>query len=282
MKRIFSFALGLFLSSSFALALSNSEIADSVNYDSVVFFMAPSFDKNGQEDADGLCVGNLLSARVLITAAHCVFMAEVSGVREIDLQVGEYRYVTRPTGERVRVGYVPTLRQKVKGRIYVPEALRQKMERQKFRTSIGPSEDVAVMVFDQELPLKEGFQFTPVVSRTEYKEVISQITRFSPTVVTINFIEEMSTNTKRKAVLDSLKRNMSDHLESKSRSRVQPGDSGSPLFVKIGSHYKQIGITKGRAETIFSNWDVFALLGERLCQVATQVPHAADRTVLCP
>lgn len=264
-----------------AMALTNAVPAESLEFESTVFYSVTQYDQDLKETVTGYCNGNLISPQIMITAAHCVYMAEALGQKEIDLQVGEYRYVNTPAGERRKVGYVPTVKEKIRAQLFFTTALTQRLRTQGVNLRVSPHEDIAAVIFERPLNLKPGFQFTPMTSQQEVTALIAKIVDFAPTVVTINPFEEITTlDTKRMAQLDRIT-NSGGMFESKSQARVQPGDSGAPLFVRIGSQWKQIGVVKGRAETFFSNWDVFGILDQKLCDIARQVPDSSLRASLC-
>ena len=264
-----------------AWALSNSLPAESAELESVVFYSSTQYDNDIKDTMNGYCNGNLISARVMVTAAHCVFMAESLGQREMEIQIGEYRWKKGADGTVRKIGYVTTAKEKINAQIFFTPELSRRLKSQGLRLRVGPEEDVAVVVFDRALPLKSEFQFVSLASQSEATALASQILTYAPTVVTINPFEEISTmDVKRMGQLDRISRS-GGAFESKSQVRVEPGDSGAPLFVRVGTQWKQLGVVKGKAETIFSNWDVYGLLDKKICDIAGQITDAEIRSKLC-
>lgn len=264
-----------------AWALSNSLPAESAELESVVFYSSTQYDNDIKDTMNGYCNGNLISARVMVTAAHCVFMAESLGQREMEIQIGEYRWKKGADGAVRKIGYVTTAKEKINAQIFFTPELSRRLKSQGLRLRVGPEEDVAVVVFDRALPLKPEFQFVPLASQSEATALASQILTYAPTVVTINPFEEISTmDVKRMGQLDRISRS-GGAFESKSQVRVEPGDSGAPLFVRVGTQWKQLGVVKGKAETIFSNWDVYGLLDKKICDIAGQITDPEIRSKLC-
>lgn len=264
-------------------ALTNAEPAISPDFDSVVFYSVTQYDEETREELNGFCNGNLISPRVMITAAHCVFQAEALQKREFDIQIGEYLYITRPDGQRRRVGYGSKIRERIQGKIYLPNQLTSRLKSEKVRLRIGPAEDIAVVVFEQDLQVIPGTVFSGLLSQAQVSAVVSKLNDYVPTVVTINPFEQIATiNTRRIANLNNISKTWSGYLESKSKARVQPGDSGAPLFIRAGNEWKQIGVVKGRAQNLFSNWDVFGILDQRLCEISRQISDPLIQKTLCP
>ena len=255
-----------------AMALSESTAAQSPEFESVVFYRVPQYDKESKEEMPGYCNGTLLSSRVMVTAAHCLFMAEALNSRTLDIEIGEYK----------KFGYATISKQTVTAKFLFPADLKKRLGVQGLNLKVGPSEDLAVAVLDQELSVKSDFRFGAVLSQTHTASVLGKVLNYWPTVVTVNPFEEIQTmNIKRMARLDRMSKK-DGHFESQSTSRVEPGDSGAPLFARVGPEWKQIGVTKGRAETFFSNWDVLVYFGDQLCLIANQIGDAAVQKVLCP
>lgn len=262
-------------------ALTNSVPAESSDFESSVFYSSVQYDSDLKETMNGYCNGNLISSRVMITAAHCVFMAEVLAQRDIEVQIGEYKWVTTSAGEKRKVGYVTTSKQRIRANIFFTSAVSGRLRSQGLKLNIGPEEDLAVVVFDRPLSLKETFHFLPIISQKEWTSLRAHIVDFMPTVVTINPFEEITTtDVKRQGLLDQIHLS-GGSIESKSRVRVSPGDSGSPLFVLMGGQWKQLAVVKGRADTIFSNWDIFGILDQKMCDIAGHIDEAEVRSKLC-
>ncbi|NUN07167.1 MAG: hypothetical protein HUU57_15585, partial [Bdellovibrio sp.] len=201
--------------------------------------------------------------------------------KQMEIQIGEYRWKEMPTGEKRKIGYVTTAKESVKTQIFFTTDLTRRLKSQGLRLRVGPEEDVAVVVFDRALPLKAGFQFVPLASQAEVNAIAAQILTYAPTVVTVNPFEEIMTmDVKRMGRLDRVSRS-GGAFESKSTVRVEPGDSGAPLFVRVGTQWKQMGVVKGRAETIFSNWDVYGVLDKKICDIANQISDTQVRSALC-
>lgn len=282
MKVILSVSLFLNLFIGFqAWALTNSTPAESADAESVIFFSSNQYDSESKEEMPGYCNGNLIADRVMVTAAHCVFMAEALKSPEIEVQVGEYRYVKNPAGETRRVGYVTVSKEKINAQFYFTTDLKRRLDAQGVRLKVGPSEDLAVVVFDRPLKLKPNFQFGSVASQRHIASVTANAISYWATVVTINPFAEITTmDTKKQARLDKMELD-SGSLESRSTSRVEAGDSGAPLLARLGPQWQQIGVTKGRAETFFSNWDVFSILDNKMCNIAEQIADPQIKLRLC-
>lgn len=274
------FALILCLGNPQAWALTNSAPAESPDFESDIQIRTEGLDPTGDR-VPGYCNAALVSPQALVTAAHCVKDAIVLKDTSTQIILGEWRYATRPDGKVVRVGYALKVGETVAARFFVLPSLARKIASQGFKTQIGPDEDVAVILLPQPLALKEGFRFAQVITNRDFRGITGSATTYLPTVVTVNPMAEVKTNDiKRMARLSSFDWS-SGHFESKSSSRVEEGDSGSPVYVRIGKEWFLAAVVKGKAKSFWSDWDVFTGLDARMCQLAAQIPDASVRALVC-
>lgn len=264
-----------------AWALTPSQPALDTYWDSVVHIRTEARDAQNSE-APSFCNATLLSPQVLVTAAHCLSHAEVLKARYMEVEVGAYKYGTRPDGHVVRIGYVKKFRQTLNAQFFFTPELSKALKSSGLKTKISPAQDIAIAILNQPLPLDSNFAFAQIASTRELNAMKMRLLQYRPTVVTVNYLTEMSTDTKRLAYLDEIKWDTSRHFTSRSNSRVEEGDSGAPLFVQTGPQWKLIGVVKGRAETFFSNWDVFGTIDTNLCSISKAVPAEFKASICKP
>ena len=277
-----------------SIALTNSEPALNEVFTSVVMLKTEDVDSAG-DTVPGYCNATILSPRVLITAAHCVFRSHVANKHEIELQVGKYKYKNLPDGTVKRIGYSVFFQEHYQTQYYFTPNIKSQIQRSGLQTQIGPMEDIAILVLAAEKVLPDHLPQAQIIPQKYLKGALSQLSRYLPSSVTINFFSEPSLDIKRMAVLNRLEVN-SGYFESTSNARLEEGDSGSPLFLSMAvgnssytkhppiqadfdaqsapdsnSEQKYLaGIAKGRASTIFSNWDVFGILDQKVCSIAAE------------
>lgn len=249
--------------STLTYALSNSTAALDEKFNIMVSIRNDAPDHKG-DDAPAFCVGTLLNDHEIVTAAHCVKDLYFHPELTMQIDLGFYKYVTRPTGERVRVGYYQDMSFKRKVRIHFPETLKRKIAISKKKVNIGPDEDVALIEF-LPLELKREIPSTHIVSDKFMSEIRSNVKKYPLMATTINFMEEMSTDTRRMAILNQVTAS-NGHLKSTSTARVAPGDSGAPVFYDNKTELHLFAVVKGMAKTVFSNWDVYNYVHPFLCK----------------
>ena len=201
MKSVLNAILMFFVSPVFAL--TNARPAIEAHFDSLVFYSITQYDESTKEELNGFCNGQLISPRVMVTAAHCVAQAVVLGKPTLDIQLGEYWFRERD-GKTIRIGYGSKKKEVVDGDFYFTSSLKNRLLTQKLRTRIGPSDDIAVVVFKRDLDVKPEMRFPEVISQAELKGLLPRVVQYHPQVMTINPFEDMSLDTRRIAVLDKV------------------------------------------------------------------------------
>ncbi len=265
MKRYLLAAL-MFLSPKM-FALTHSVAAEDGLWSSVVEIEVDGKDQDGSL-APGYCVATLVRNNVLLTAAHCVSDALQMGIRRISVRTGHYVYHTRPDGSKQRIGYKPDPFVKTMANFLVRDR------------NPGPADDLAVVVLDQPMTLPADFPLAQITSSAEVSAVRSHIASYSPSVITINSMAAAdTTDVRRWAQLNSFSFTGSGYYQSNSVARLEPGDSGGPVFVKIGTQWKLLATVKGQAKSYFSDWDVYESIHDNLC--ATVSGHADLQKAFC-
>lgn len=276
---IFSILFGLQ-----AQALTNAHPAESEAYSAVVFIRTDAVEKDGS-DAPSFCNATFLSNRLLITAAHCLVQAIALKKTEVTVDLGEYLY-SKKTG--ARIGYATREKVADKKAIFkVLPSVEERLKRKGVNTDLGLTDDLALIYLSS--PITFGLPiFTTVkkANRSQASTFLARMKESLPEIVTVNPITEVSTlDSRRSALLNNLTasgRGADVKLESKSTARVEPGDSGAPLFMRDQNRLHLIGITKGRGETFFSNWDVYTWIGDKACEIGAGLPLTNDeKSTLC-
>lgn len=253
-----------------AFALTNSVPALSDNYTNIMQIRSDAPDSTG-DTAPGFCNATLIHKNVLITAAHCVKLAYISGMKKIDIEVGQYKYVTRRTdGQTVRIGYAQKYKLSKDVHIELPTSLVNKIHRRGEKASIEPTEDMALIWWNEETPEFNDIALADIASPAEHAAILKSFAQTTFTAMTINPFSEPSLDTKRMATLNNFK--WSGYVYSKSTSRVEEGDSGSPLFATINGKMKIFAVVKGKASTVFNNWDAYAAINPHVCVLAKNLP----------
>jgi|GEM_PF-746235 len=280
-RRLFGILTTLFISTT-ALALTNSQPALETNLESQVMIHTEGRTSDG-DSAPAYCNGTMVSPRIVVTAAHCVVQSWYLHDNVIDVNVGRYKYITRPDGKVVRIGYVTYLKSTQKAQMIFSQDLQQRMQNGGVMADVPPEEDYAVVVLPTALALPPDFAYRHLVSRALLNQVLNRVSSLAPTIVTVNPWEEMATSdTKRLAVLDQISWNSSGWFESQSTSRVQEGDSGGGLLVKVGTEYQLVAVVKGLQSSWFSNRDIYTVAVGKVCDLIQNVGLSTDeKAALC-
>lgn len=265
----FALIAGIVLSSPL-YALTNSTMAESPEWTPVVQIKSEAPDSSG-ESVPGYCNATFVARNILVTAAHCVKLAYISKDNKLNIQTGYYKYVKRPDGQMARIGYVPKNNFDRHINIELPKSLSDKIASRGEKAQIGPDEDFAILWWNETTPEIDDMKFAPVVTLAEHQSIIKNIKSYPLKTVSINLFSEMSNDTKRMADLNNYKWN-NGYVYSKSTARVEEGDSGAPLFVNINGAMKIFGVVKGKATTIFDNWDVYPSVHSHLCVINKKMP----------
>jgi hypothetical protein len=130
------------------------------------------------------------------------------------------------------------------------------------------------------LDLPPDFPYAKVVSQNDFANLIrSQITNLS--VATINpFSNANSSDSKRFAMLNDLHWSGS-FLQSNSTSRLEEGDSGSPLYGRISTGIIVVGVVKGRGSNYYNNWDAYSPVAPLACEISRNLVDQSQAGLLC-
>jgi hypothetical protein len=280
--RIIIWVLGLALYAQPLFAITNSIPAKEQTLNAVVWMSAPAADGQGQV-VNGFCNATFISNQILVTAAHCVAQAEALKNRKVQINIGRYYTIARPDGTVVSVGWKAFHQlNDLPAQFLIPNSLQKKIQSRGLKASVGPEEDFALIRLKDSLDLA-SFQVVPLkmMGQAQAKEILSKRRTSGLSVVSVNLISASSLDYRRSGAVSRWGLNSRGWIESKSQSRVEPGDSGAPLLAADGKEHFVLGVTKGRAETIFSNWDVFPTVDQRWCTLAASL-SVADQQIVCP
>lgn len=261
----------LFFISFNSLAITNSKSEERAFFDNVIFIRSDAPDANG-DTAPAFCNATLIAKNIAITAAHCVSLAYVSRQHNIEFQKGAYKYKIMPDGTKRKIGYVPNFQKVINVEIEFSSTLKDKFDRSEYKAKIGPSEDFAVIWWKENIEEFNQIEFAELVSPSEEKLLKSNLKNYELMPVTINPFSEMSLDTKRSSLLNNFKWTISNYVESKSNSRVEEGDSGSPLFINLNQKLKVLAVVKGKATTVFDNWDAYSPVAVIACEIDKKLP----------
>ncbi len=259
-----------------ARSLTNSIAIEDNNFQNNLFISSAALAEDGS-DVTGYCNATAISAQVLVTAAHCIAESLALAKNQIHVEVGSYKFVTRKTdGKQVRIGYVPFYKKDLSAHFIVSKNLQKKLTENGPTAQIPPAEDVALIVLNDKLELDANFNYANVVPQKIWSSIKNHLSAAQFFIVSTNYLEISSADFKRSATLNSFSFNSAGWLESQSGSRVEEGDSGSPVYINYQGHTYIVGVVKGLASNIFSNWDVLPTLSNKACDIARENAVATE------
>ncbi len=263
-----------------AKALTNSLPAVSDEFTPMVQISPYVKDGNGGS-FQGFCNATFIHPQALITAAHCLADAYQLRMLKMKIQFGKYKYVTKPDGTVKRIGYGLTQTIEPNAQQFLFSAGLKRRLDSGSQVNISPAEDLAFIILPEPVEMPDGIPVAKTASQQELRGLFNSLTSYQPTVLTVNFLAEISTSdTKRSAVLNNMSASTGSWT-SNSRSRVEEGDSGASLMARIGKEWKIVGVVKGHAQTVFSEWDVFSAADNKVCEMSQMISNPEIKAALC-
>lgn len=272
--------------SSVALALTNSQPALDDVYQSEVWYGSDGQEPDGSS-VTGYCNGTLLSSTIMVTAAHCVQQAWVLKSNQIQIEVGKYIYVTKPNGQVVRIGYGAYLNKTVETEFLFSQEAQQKILSDGMNVVLAPELDQAVIRLKTPLELPANFPYRKMVARAALEQITHQLMQYSPMVCAVNPVAYISTtDSKRMADLDQIDFHNADHdsgyFKSRSTAKLEEGDSGSGMLVKVGNEYQLLAVSRGEVRQFLMTTDLYNLAAGPVCDIALSAGLTGDeQAVLC-